>query len=271
MTNYNRASSDHWMLANNPIEFERQRLALLERAFDPRTIQWLDRVPFDSRWICLEIGAGGGSITCAIAERVPDGSVLAVDLNTDQFLCRSVLDSPTPVRLERRDLRSDPDFGERRFDFVHCRAVLAYIGNRVDILRNAVRALRSGGWMLIEEPVFTPLLADDEDREIAQQVGEGLVATLKQAGSDPTFGIRVPTLLKEFGAEIVASEGFFSMGDAQSPATEFRRATHAAVRRMQRAQGIEVPPSVDSYIEILRQSDRHRAGFAGVSTLARAA
>jgi SAM-dependent methyltransferase len=271
MTNFDRTSSDYWVLANNPIESERQRLALLERALDPRTIQWLDRVPFDSSWNCLEIGAGGGSITCAIAERVPNGSVLAVDLNTDQFLHRSVLDSPTPVRLEQKDLRSDSDFGEGQFHFVHCRAVLAYIGNRVDILRNAVRGLRSGGWMLIEEPVFTPLLADDEELETAARVGEIFMAFLKQAGSDPTFGIRVPTLLRQFGAQIVESEGFFAIGDAQSPATEFRLASHVAISRMQRAQGIEVPPSVDSFIEILRKSDHYRAGFAGVSTLARAA
>jgi 2-polyprenyl-3-methyl-5-hydroxy-6-metoxy-1,4-benzoquinol methylase len=64
-------------------EFEQARLALLEEVCDPLTTRQFDAIGVREGWRCLDVGAGGGSATRLLAERVGDtGSVLAVDLDT---------------------------------------------------------------------------------------------------------------------------------------------------------------------------------------------
>ena len=60
-----------------------ERLAGIEATWDPGTRALLDSLGIGRGWRCLEAGAGGGSIATWMAERVgPEGSVLAVDLDT---------------------------------------------------------------------------------------------------------------------------------------------------------------------------------------------
>jgi ubiquinone/menaquinone biosynthesis C-methylase UbiE len=72
-----------YLLAQAPApEAERQRLALLQEYYDPRTIARLENLGVAAGWRCIDVGAGGGSIAQRLAERVgPTGSVLAVDLD----------------------------------------------------------------------------------------------------------------------------------------------------------------------------------------------
>ncbi len=83
---------------------ERARLGLLEEYHDPLTVSQLDAIGVGEGWRCLDVGAGGGSVTRILAERVGiSGSVLAVDLDT------SLLDELASDRVEvrRHDLLSD--------------------------------------------------------------------------------------------------------------------------------------------------------------------
>src|SRR5215471_17929575 len=64
-------------------DVERARLRLLEEFHDPLTASQLDAIGVGEGWRCLDVGAGGGSVTRMLAERVgTTGSVLAVDLDT---------------------------------------------------------------------------------------------------------------------------------------------------------------------------------------------
>src|ERR1700751_1074716 len=64
-------------------DVERARLRLLEEYHDPLTVGQLDAIGVGEGWRCLDVGAGGGSVTRMLAERVGStGSVLAVDLDT---------------------------------------------------------------------------------------------------------------------------------------------------------------------------------------------
>ncbi|HEY0808078.1 MAG TPA: hypothetical protein VGD84_23630 [Pseudonocardiaceae bacterium] len=63
---------------------ERERLALLQSYQDPTTFRYLTEAGVTTGWHCLDVGAGGGSITRWLADRVgPTGSVLATDIETD--------------------------------------------------------------------------------------------------------------------------------------------------------------------------------------------
>src|SRR5690348_1451369 len=62
---------------------ERRRLALIEQCYDPMTIARLTALGVALGWRCLEIGAGGGSVSRWLRDRVgADGRVVAMDLDT---------------------------------------------------------------------------------------------------------------------------------------------------------------------------------------------
>src|SRR5688572_17390903 len=93
----------------------RHRLELLEATYDPVTIRHLDGLEVGSGWRCLEVGAGAGSITRWLCERVgADGQVVATDIDT-RFL--EAIDAENLAVL-RRDLVADP-LPEGGFDLIH--------------------------------------------------------------------------------------------------------------------------------------------------------
>src|SRR5215831_15455082 len=101
-------------------EVERERLTLLERLNDPLSAQQLDAIGVGEGWHCLDVGAGGGSITRLLAERVGEaGSVLATDL--DPRLLEPLAGPRVEVRAH--DLLVDP-LPEAAFDLAHVRFVL---------------------------------------------------------------------------------------------------------------------------------------------------
>ncbi len=68
-----------YFASHTPDDAERERLACLEQAVDPRSIRQLAALGVTRGWTCLDVGAGGGSITRWLARRVaPDGRVVAM-------------------------------------------------------------------------------------------------------------------------------------------------------------------------------------------------
>ena len=64
-------------------EGERARLGRIESWLDPHSIRAFEERGVQPGWRCLDVGAGGGSLTQWLCERVgPRGSVLAVDADT---------------------------------------------------------------------------------------------------------------------------------------------------------------------------------------------
>ncbi len=132
-------------------ELERERLALLEEVYDPWTIRQLDAIGVEDGWRCLDAGAGGGSVTRMLAERVgSSGSVLAIDL--DVGLLEPLASERVEVR--RHDLMSDllEDSG---FDLVHARLLLEHLPSRLGALRRLISAARPGGWIAVADVDFT--------------------------------------------------------------------------------------------------------------------
>lgn len=73
---------DQYLFDNNWMQ-ARLRLSTLETIEDPATIDHLEKIGIAEGWNCLEVGAGGGSITEWLCRRVgPTGNVVATDVNT---------------------------------------------------------------------------------------------------------------------------------------------------------------------------------------------
>lgn len=166
-------------------DVERSRLRLLEEFHDPLTASQLDAIGVGEGWRCLDVGAGGGSVTTMLADRVGStGSVLAVDLDT------SLLDKLASSRVEvrRLDLMSD-QLPEAQFDLVHARLVLMFLSPRLLAVERLASMARPGGWVASIAPDFTTVALSPANL-LWQRVWSLFLDAALASGWDPGYGAR---------------------------------------------------------------------------------
>lgn len=175
-------------------DLEKTRLHHLEAAYDPFSIANLSTIDVSDGWRCLEVGAGGGSITRWLAERAgPSGHVVATDINV-QYLT----DLPSNVSILQHNVLTDP-LEEAAFDLVHCRALVTHLPDPAATLQRLVAAVAPRGWLLVEDPdmgLFTMFGVPEAGRATALLHEFGRRAA--QAGIiDIYAGRRLPALFHE--------------------------------------------------------------------------
>ncbi|HVW35151.1 MAG TPA: methyltransferase [Acidimicrobiia bacterium] len=144
-------------LLDNTWDNELERLRLLEAVWDPGTTARLAGLGVGGGWRCLELGAGGGSITRWLCDRVgPTGEVTAVDLEP-----KFVEAEPRPnLDIHRRNIVAHGVPGEG-YDLIHTRFLLMHLPDRDRLIADLVSRLRPGGTILLEECDFHPIAAAD--------------------------------------------------------------------------------------------------------------
>jgi SAM-dependent methyltransferase len=164
---------------------ERTRLRLLEQFHDPLTATQLDAIGVGEGWRCLDVGAGGGSVTRMLADRVGSaGSVVAVDLDT------SLLDELAGPRVQVRqfDLMSD-ELPEAQFDLVHGRLLLMFLCPRLGAVERLASLARPGGWVASLAADFTTVALSPPSRAW-QRVWSLFLDAALAGGWDPGYGAR---------------------------------------------------------------------------------
>lgn len=189
-------------------QHERQRLAQLEAVLDPWTTQRFEALGVSDGWHCLEVGAGGGSITEWLCQRVgPTGRVVGADLDP-RFL--AAITAPN-LEVHRHDIAVD-DLPEATFDLIHTRVVLCFLPNRDAALRKMVAALKPGGWLLTEESDYSTIVPDPgmaPDAAALYLKGWAALSSFVAAGGyDIYLGRRLHHALASVGLEDIDAAGF---------------------------------------------------------------
>jgi SAM-dependent methyltransferase len=184
----------------NAEQQERARLALLEEVFSRHTISQFDAIGIGAGWRCVDVGAGAGSATRLLAERVGQtGSVLSVDL--DVRLLEPLAGGPVEVR--QLDVLTEPLPGQ--FDLVHARNLLMHLPSRLEALRRLVAAVRPGGWLALCEPDFTAVAISRESAAWRRTISAFCDATVA-GGWDPGYGARLLSDVQALELDEVHSE-----------------------------------------------------------------
>ena len=203
---------------DNAHELQRERLQALEAALDAGTMRVLRGCGIAPGWRCLEVGAGGGSIAEWMCEQVgPGGGVLATDLDTTVLQARSRPNLDVRVH----DVLAD-DLVPASFDLVHMRLLLAWLPERPAVLERVLRALKPGGWLVVEEldfaSVATAQAPDARSCATFERVMAAHLAVLRErSGFDSGYGRRLPADLRDAGVDDVRCEGRVSLwGDGNA-------------------------------------------------------
>ncbi|WP_115944927.1 class I SAM-dependent methyltransferase [Amycolatopsis thermalba] len=158
----------------------------LAAAYDPLTTRRLAATGAGPGWRCLDVGAGGGSVSRWLVARVaPSGGVVATDLDPGH------VGTAAGLVVQRHDVVTDP-LPEAAFDLVHARLVLRHLPRRAAVLGKLARALRPGGWLQIDEfdTGYGPcLLAPGPAARRRYEEFRAAVATvMRAAGAEPGYG-----------------------------------------------------------------------------------
>jgi SAM-dependent methyltransferase len=196
-----------YFAADAEFQAELERLREMEAMSDPLTTRLLTGLGVRPGWRCLEIGAGGGSITRWLSEQVgPSGQVVAADIDL-RFLADLTLPN---VEVRRLDI-VDGDLEAGAFDVVHCRFVLCHLGAPDVALRRMIGALRPGGFVLAEDLDATCVEPVDETHPLA----DGFMSAFSKRARwlsengimDMSFGKSLPLLMHRAGLVEVGNEG----------------------------------------------------------------
>jgi len=115
----------------------------------------LDRLGLREGWRCVDVGAGGGDVSVALAELVGrDGRVYAVDSDPrarDEVAEAAAAAGAAQV-LAITQAAEDLTLPEP-VDLAFCRFLLLHVVDPVVVLRRMAGAVRPGGWVVAQEPI----------------------------------------------------------------------------------------------------------------------
>ena len=226
---------------------EDERLALLERIFDPASRR--QRSLVQPGWRCLEVGAGRGSMAVWLAEQVgPGGHVVATDVDV-RYLER--LNLPN-LEIRQHDILDDPieALGIRSFDMVSSRLMLFWLAGRQEqAIRRMTECLRPGGWLVDEDGDWGTVAPIDPAHPAYARYHhvwrEG--QWWADRGYDPAFGRKLPALFERCGLNNIRHEANAEVTRGTSAWGRWWRETLEGIRANDDAAGKLTPAGREEY------------------------
>ncbi len=230
-------------------EQERERLLGMARLWDAGTFALFERLGVGAGWRCLEIGAGAGSVSSWLAERVgPSGRVVAADL--DPRYLEPLAGGP--LEVARVDVLAD-GLERGAFDLVYSRLVAEHLGS--EAVRRMAAAVAPGGVLLLEDHDFAGRVVYPAEPSL-ERAWSALLELMSRSGFDPSFGRRLPSELRAAGLPDVQAEGRVRVFAGGTAETAFSRLTLVAMRERIVTSGALDADSVERAIAALDDPER---------------
>ena len=170
----------------------------------------LERLGVGLGWRCVDVGAGGGDVSVALAEMVGrDGRVYAVDsdpLARDEVAHAAAAAAHAQV-IALTQAGEDLSLPEE-VDLAFCRFLLLHVLDPVVVVRMMAKAVRSGGWVVAQEPITS-----------AGRIGGSPLAM--PDAPHPDVGAMLPALVREAGLEVVDAWAEAPAGVGEGPVAQY--------------------------------------------------
>jgi len=200
-------------LAEGQDDPEKVRLERVAALTDPATIRYLKQIGVAEGWTCAEVGAGAGSIARWLSNRVGHfGRVHAIDIEP------SYMAGVTAPNLEFRqqDITTTP-LEERAYDLVHCKILLMHLADRERILGEFVRALKPGGYLLVEEADIRSIQRVDPPSPLLTRAASALETFFYFMGADPGYGMKLLPAVRRTGLKVLGNDCQLTAVQAGTP------------------------------------------------------
>jgi len=150
----------------------------------------LDRLGVGAGWRCVDVGAGGGDVSVALAEMVGrDGRVYAVDSDPrsrDEVARAAAAHAQVIALTQSGEDLSLPE----QVDLAFCRFLLLHVHEPIVVVRAMTAAVKPGSWVVAQEPITSA----------------GRIAGAPLSMPDarhPDVGALLPSLVRQAGLEVI--------------------------------------------------------------------
>jgi SAM-dependent methyltransferase len=150
----------------------------------------LERLGLSEGWRCVDVGAGGGDVSVALAEMVGrDGRVYAVD--SDPFARDEVAHAAaTHTQVVALTQAGEDLILPEQVDLAFCRFLLLHVVDPAVVVRRMAAVVKPGAWVVAQEPITT-----------AGRIG-GIALSMPDA-KHPDVGSVLPALIRDAGLEVI--------------------------------------------------------------------
>ena len=168
----------------------------------------LVRLGLGAGWRCVDVGAGGGDVSVALAEMVGrEGRVYAVDSDPqarDEVARAAAAHAQVIALTQAGEDLSLPE----EVDLAFCRFLLLHVLEPIDVVEKMGAAVRTGGWVVAQEPITS-------GGRIA-----GAALSMPDA-RHPDMGAILPALVRDAGLEVVDAWAEAPAGVGPGPVAEY--------------------------------------------------
>jgi SAM-dependent methyltransferase len=248
----NRSATDSHYVFDNNFGDELARLEAAQLLLDAGTLRQIEGLGVGAGWRCLEAGAGAGSVALWLSDRVgAQGRVTATDIET-RFL---QAEGRPNLDARRHDLRDD-ELPVDEYDLVHARLVLEHLPERGNVLSRLVRALRPGGWLLIEAVDYVsgaPI--SQRGSEVFARTLHARLELMREAGLDPYYGRQLPAELRARGLLDTGYEGRVWIMEGGSAAARWFQLSMAQLRDRLSSSGRLSLSEIDVMLDLFEEPE----------------
>ena len=251
-------------LWQHDLKGEAERMRLMSDLLDPSSRFHLSRTGVTAGWRCLEIGAGNGSLSQWLAERVgPAGHVIASDIRTD--LMEGIAGGNLEVR-QFDAVHNEPPGAP--YDLVATRALLHHLPERRAVVSKMARWLKPGGWLFIQEPDFYPTWTVEPPSQ--KQLWEQFIQWAASHQIDYYVGRKIPAWLQAEGLRDISAEGHAILYDGGSAFAQWWDYSLREVADRLQGEGGVLPATLDEFFKLARDPTYWTTTIAFTATTARA-
>jgi len=168
----------------------------------------LERLGVGPGWRCVDVGAGGGDVSVALATVVGrNGRVYSVDSDP---LAR---DAVAAAAAEHSQVLAITQAGEdlllpEPVDLAFCRFLLLHVDDPAAVLGRMAAAVRPGGWVVAQEPITSAGRVD------------GAPLSMPDA-RHPDIGAHLPALARQVGLILVDAWAEAPAGAGPGPVADY--------------------------------------------------
>jgi SAM-dependent methyltransferase len=150
----------------------------------------LHRLGLGPGWRCLDVGAGGGDVSVALAEMVGrDGRVYAVDsdpLSRDEVAHAATAHTQVIALTQAGEDLILPEL----VDLAFCRFLLLHVYDPAVVVRRMADVVKPGSWVVVQEPITSAGRIDGSPMSMPD-------------ARHPDVGAILPALVRDAGLEVI--------------------------------------------------------------------
>ena len=168
----------------------------------------LDRIELGEGWTCVDVGAGGGEVSIALAEAVgATGRIFAVDndpASRDEVASQAAKFAQVFAITQAGEELSLP----MAVDLAFCRFLLLHVVDPTRVLKKMAAVLKPGGSLVVQEPITSAGRINGEPFSYPD-------------ARHPDIGAFLPALVREAGLEVIDAWAEAPAGSGDGPVAKY--------------------------------------------------